>query len=111
MQYRSPVGSGPSLKTWPKWASQTEQRTSVRLPSGSVYTAFGAMGEEKLGQPVPDSNLACEENSGLRHPAQMYIPGRCSWVSGLLLGHSVPLPRMISYCDRVNALRHSASVF
>src|SRR5579871_6928300 len=30
MQYRNPVGAGPSSKTCPKWASHFEQRTSVR---------------------------------------------------------------------------------
>src|ERR1019366_5476827 len=31
MQYRRPVGLGPSSKTWPRWASHLEQRTSVRF--------------------------------------------------------------------------------
>jgi len=30
IQYLLPVGGGPSSKTWPRWASQTAQRTSVR---------------------------------------------------------------------------------
>jgi hypothetical protein len=30
MQYRSPVGLGPSGNTWPRWAPQLLQTTSVR---------------------------------------------------------------------------------
>jgi len=30
MQYRNPVGFGPSSKTWPRWPSQLQQTTSVR---------------------------------------------------------------------------------
>ena len=29
MQYLRPVGAGPSGNTWPRWAWQREQRTSV----------------------------------------------------------------------------------
>ena len=30
MQYRRPVGAGPSSKTWPRWESASRERTSVR---------------------------------------------------------------------------------
>src|SRR5262249_30275244 len=30
MQYRSPVGAGPSSNTWPRWAPHLRQVTSVR---------------------------------------------------------------------------------
>src|SRR5262245_14279127 len=30
MQYRKPVGCGPSGKTWPRWASQRAQATAMR---------------------------------------------------------------------------------
>ena len=43
MQYLSPVGSGPSSKMCPRWASQRLQSTSTRfmpwLPSVWVSTA------------------------------------------------------------------------
>ena len=56
MQYRSPVGLGPSSKTWPRCPPQRRQCTSVRsisrLVSLEVWTAF-ASGFQKLGQPVP----------------------------------------------------------
>lgn len=31
MQYRNPVGGGPSGKTWPRWASQMAQVASMRV--------------------------------------------------------------------------------
>ena len=68
MQKRLPVGGGPSSKTWPRWDSASEERTSVRgriaLQSVRSYTAPGSSGFVKLGQPVPDSNLSSELNSG-----------------------------------------------
>src|SRR5690242_20464584 len=64
MQYRSPVGRGPSSNTCPRWASHLAQRTSVRsIPSdiSARLTTFSfAIGCQKLGQPVPDSNLVSE---------------------------------------------------
>ena len=69
MQYRSPVGLGPSGKTWPRWASQRLQRTSVRrmkrLLSSSLLTASGDIGCQKLGQTVPETNLVSEVTRGL----------------------------------------------
>ena len=64
MQYRMWVGAGPSSKTWPRCASHLPQRTSTRsipkLRSSFVFTFSFAIGAEKLGQPVPDSNLSFE---------------------------------------------------
>src|SRR3954470_23033836 len=74
-QKRSPVGRGPSSKTWPRWPSQRLQRTSVRrekkLRSSFSATASGAIGCQKLGQPVPESNLASEEKSGWSQQTQV----------------------------------------
>ena len=54
-------GSGPSSKTWPRWPPQRAQTTSVRrmnrLLSGRVSTPSSAIGSQKLGQPVPESNF------------------------------------------------------
>src|SRR6516165_4587861 len=54
MQYRRPVGSGPSLKTWPRWPLHFEHNTSVRimpwLRSDSSSTWLSAAGCVKLGQ-------------------------------------------------------------
>src|SRR3954469_22894316 len=68
-------------------------------------------GFQKLGQPVPLSNLVSEENSGRSQPAQAKVPLRCSLSSGLVQGRSVPSWRRISYCSGVSWARHSASVF
>src|ERR1041384_3763877 len=69
MQYRNPVGRGPSGKTWPRCASQRVQTTAVRrMPkvlSVSSSTFSLAIGCEKLGQPVPDSNFVVESNNAV----------------------------------------------
>ena len=64
MQYRWPVGGGPSAKTCPRCPPQRLQCTSVRsipkLLSSEVTTApFN--GAQKLGQPVPLSYFVVEE--------------------------------------------------
>ena len=73
MQYRRLVGGGPSSKRWPRWLPQRRQCTSVRtimkLVSLPVSTASGS-GFQKLGQPVPESNLVFDEYSGNAQPAQ-----------------------------------------
>src|SRR3989339_113163 len=66
MQYRLPLGAGPSLKMWPRWASQRAQFTSIlcmpRLSSSCIRTFNSETGSQKLGQPVPDSNLVLTRN-------------------------------------------------
>jgi hypothetical protein len=66
-QYRNPVGSGPSGKTWPRCAEQRAHRTSVRRAnhelSSCSETAEVSAGRQKLGQPLPDSNLASDSNN------------------------------------------------
>src|SRR3989339_693940 len=61
MQYRSPVGGGPSLNTWPRWELACLLLTSVLTPNqlrSSFSTMLsGSRGLVKLGQPVPDSYL------------------------------------------------------
>src|SRR6185369_4851277 len=74
MQYRRWVGAGPSSNTWPRCASHFWHNTSVRFmpnaPSVSVWTFSSAIGAQKLGQPVPDSNLVSELNNALPQHAQ-----------------------------------------
>ena len=71
MQYRRPVGCGPSGNTWPRWAPQRAHRASVRtMPwerSDTSSITPGSIGSQKLGQPEPDSNLTSLRNRGVSH--------------------------------------------
>ena len=67
-------------------------------------------GAQKLGQPVPLSNLVVEENSSSPQPAQVKVPLRCSLSKGLLKGASVPLRLSTAYWLGLRSVRHSASV-
>src|ERR1035437_3100841 len=114
MQYRRPVGFGPSLKTWPTWESQRRHITSVRtekkLRSSSVFTAFGAIGCQKLGQPGPESNFVSELKSGRSQHTPVEVP--LAWLSqfGPWKARSVPFFRVTRYCAGVRSFFHSASV-
>ena len=74
MQYRSPVGSGPSSKTCPRCEPHRRQTTSDRdmkkLRSCFSATFSLEKGAKKLGHPVPESNLVSDLNSG--SPQQMH---------------------------------------
>ena len=74
MQYRSPVGWGPSSNTWPRCASHLLHRTSTlrmkKEESVSVVIEFGSVDWKKLGQPVPESNFAMEEKRGSSQQTQ-----------------------------------------
>ncbi len=72
MQYRSPVGAGPSGNTWPRWAPHCAHTVSVRTMPWlrSVISRMApGLAWEKLGQPQPASNLVAASNSVL--PQQM----------------------------------------
>lgn len=62
MQYRNPLGSGPSGKTWPRCASHVLQIVSTRFknagPSKRYAITLGVNGCVNDGQPVPDSNFS-----------------------------------------------------
>ena len=45
-----------------------------RLRSSSVFTLASAIGVQKLGQPVPDSNLVRESKRSLPQAAHVYVP-------------------------------------
>ena len=46
-------------------------------------------GAQKLGQPVPLSNLVFELNRAWSQPAHLKVPARCSLFNGLVKGCSV----------------------
>ena len=71
MQYRSPVGGGPSSNTCPKWAPHRRHVTSVRRMNIDVSTCSAivvpfrpSIGALKLGHPQPLSNFSPERNNG-----------------------------------------------
>ncbi len=74
MQYRSPVGWGPSSKTCPRCPPHDAHTTSVRtmpwLRSTRFSTESSEDGSTKLGQPEPEWNFASDRNSSAPHPAQ-----------------------------------------
>src|SRR2546425_11434333 len=80
MQYRKPLGAGPSSKTCPRWESACADRTSVRAMKSErsvrVWMFAGSSGFVKLGHPVPDSNLSSEEKSGSPDTTATESPGR-----------------------------------
>ncbi len=72
MQYRSPVGPGPSGKTWPRWAPHCAHTVSVRIMPwlvSRISRIAPGTASEKLGQPQWASNLVSASNSLL--PQQM----------------------------------------
>ncbi|CNH63013.1 Uncharacterised protein [Mycobacterium tuberculosis] len=60
---------------------------------------------------MPLSNLVSEENRCCAQPAQLKKPRRCSSLSGLLYGASVPALRSTLYWVGVSRFCHSASVW
>src|SRR6266487_6626852 len=100
------VSRGPSLKTCPRCAPQFLQTTSVRLikselsSCSSMFSLF--TGSSKLGHPVPESNLASDENNGAPQATHSYIP--FSWLlkSAPVKARSVPLRRQTLYCSGVS---------
>src|SRR5687767_13992732 len=101
MQWRLPVGGGPSSKTWPRWPPQRRQCPSVRVLKkvlSSLNATFPSISAQKLGQPVPDSNFVSEEKTGRSQPAQLNVPLAFTSSSGLVQGRSVPSSRSTAYC-------------
>ena len=78
MQYRSPVGLGPSSNTWPRCASHRPQRISVTGPKieASPRSAMfsRATGSQNEGQPVPESNFVSEAKRSAPQQTQRYVP-------------------------------------
>lgn len=83
MQYRCPIGAGPSLNKCPRCEPQFLQVTSVLVnpseSSGISSICSLLTGLSKLGQPDPESNFVSEENSSCPQAAQTYIPESIFW--------------------------------
>src|SRR3989344_7680040 len=96
MQYRRPVGLGPSLKTCPKCEPHFLHKTSVRLiprDISSLSRTFSfATVFQKLGQPVLESYLVSEENKLESQTTQTYIPAALLFVYFPEKGDSIISP-------------------
>src|SRR5690242_14872198 len=113
MQYRIPVGVGPSSKRWPRWASHLAQRTStrsmpyVRSTTSLIFDLSAA--SQKLGQPVPESNFVPDLKRSVPQQTHLYIPTPL-WFQYLpVKGRSVAEQRATSYCSALSFFFHSAS--
>lgn len=112
MQYRLPVGSGPSSKTCPRCPPHLLHLTSTRfmpwLWSGTSSTP-PSTAFVKLGQPLLESNLSSERKIVFPQPAQRYVPSSLLRSSSPVNGWSVPPPLRMWYCSGVNSFFHSLS--
>src|SRR6185312_2395851 len=76
-----------------------------------VRTFSRAIGSQKLGHPVPDSNFVSELNKALSQQMQRYSPLSCRFQYFPLKAISVSAWRVISNCPGDSCLRHSSSLF
>src|SRR3981189_1088045 len=112
MQYRSPVGCGPSSNTCPRCASHSVQATAVRampkVESRISRTFSFAIGAQKLGHPVPDSNFVSELNSALSQHTHRYKPLSCTFQYCPVNARSVSDRRLITNTVDPNWCLHAA---
>src|SRR6201981_2762597 len=69
------------------------------------------MGAQKLGQPVPESNLVSDVNKGAPQPTQWYVPGSLVFQYLPVKARSVPAWRVGLFCWGASCACHSASLF
>src|SRR5690606_9275725 len=107
------VGSGPSGKTWPRWASQRAHITSVRvipwLVSVSLMRWSVSNGCQKLGQPEPELYLCSVLNRGRPQQTQVKVTGSFTSLYSPVKGGSVPFWRVMWYWLSVSSCCHWAS--
>src|SRR5262245_64942171 len=75
--------------------------------SSCSLTAPISTGAQKLGHPVPESNLVVEENSGAPQHTQLNMPARFARLRGLVNAGSVPCWRVTRYCSGVSVVSHA----
>ncbi len=73
-------------------------------------TVPAAQARSKLGQPVPDSNLASVSKSAAPQPAQWNTPAPSTWRRSPDHGGSVPARRRTAYRAGESCAFHSSSV-
>src|ERR1700730_13844781 len=81
-----------------------------RLLSVELRTFSFAIGAQKLGHPVPDSNFVSELNRALSQHRQRYKPLSCTFQYCPVNARSVPTGRVMSNAFDPNCFRHSASL-
>ena len=79
--------------------------------SGRVATTPSEAGAQKLGHPVPESNLVPEPNRSAPQQMQRYMPGVLQSLYSPEKRFSVPLSRATRNCSSVNRSCHSGSDF
>src|SRR5882672_6890004 len=89
--------------------NMTQVRTMPRLRSVWVRTRSPASGNQKLGQPEPESYLCSESKSLAPHTMQLYVPCSLLYVYGPVKARSVPLSCVTWYCSGVRRSRRSES--
>src|SRR5260370_15608884 len=98
MQYRSPLGRGPSSNTCPRCASHRLHLASVRvipwLPSDSVSTACLSAVADKLVHPEPGWYLGSERNSGWPQQTHLSVPESSVLSYSPVNGGSLPFSRV-----------------
>lgn len=114
MQYRRPVGWGPSGKTCPRWLSHLVHRASVLIMPwlSSLFSLMTSVERpcQKLGQPEPESYLVSLSKRAVSQAAQWYMPFVLQSQYFPVKARSVPPHRHTAYCSGVSFSRHSSSV-
>src|SRR5438067_552331 len=82
-----------------------------QLRSDFKETLSSAIGCQKLGQPVPESNFVWASNRGCPQQTQRYTPSCLLFQYSPVKARSVPFSRVTRYWASDNCCRHSASLF
>ena len=85
-------------------------RCMNKLESPDSTTLCADSDFQKLGQPVPDSNLVFESNNAVSQQMQWYRPAAWLFQYSPEKGRSVPACRVTTNASADNCSRHCASV-
>lgn len=86
----------------------TSMRGSYSLESKALESALGAIGCQKLGQPVPDSNLVRESKSLAPQQTHRNVPLKCPVAYLPEKAGSVAFSRVTMNCSGVRIFCHSS---